>query len=235
MARGLCLAVLAACAALPAAAAAQELAGPAQQGESTPPRAAADFLGAPASAEAHQVADWVAATDDNGGLAFVIVDKAAATVFVFDRRARLRGASPALLGLARGDDSAPGVGDEKLSDIHPEQRTTPAGRFVAALGRNADDKDVVWVDYADAISMHRVITSNPREHRLRRLATATIADNRISYGCINLPAKFYEDVVTPAFTGADGVVYILPEIKSLEQVFFHAAAVAAPPSTVGTQ
>ena len=228
--------MIAACVAIPGAAMAQASTRPVDSSGPATLHAAADFRGTPASADARRMADWVAATGDNGALAFVIVDKAAATVFVFDRHARLTGASPALLGLARGDDSAPGIGDAKLSDIRPDQRTTPAGRFVAALGRNADDKDVVWVDYADAISMHRVITSNPREHRLRRLATATIVDNRISYGCINLPARFYEQVVTPAFTGADGVVYILPEIKSLHQVFFdHAAGAAATSSSAGAQ
>jgi hypothetical protein len=67
--------------------------------------------------------------------------------------------------------------------------------------------------------MHRVITTNPKEHRLERLATPTAADNRISYGCINMPPKFFENVLWPAFQRRGGVVYVLPEHKALEEVF----------------
>ncbi len=182
----------------------------------TPDRA--DVPAAPTS-DARRLADWVTASGDNQGLPFVIVDKVKARVFVFYQDGRLRGAAPALLGLARGDSSVPGIGDRKLASIRPDERTTPAGRFVAALGNDLGEKDVVWVDYAAAISLHRVITSNPKERRLQRLATASTLDNRISYGCINVPAAFYDTVVRPAFTGTNGIVYILPEVRSIRDVF----------------
>jgi hypothetical protein len=67
--------------------------------------------------------------------------------------------------------------------------------------------------------MHRVHTNKPQERRLQRLATPTPLDNRISYGCINVPVKFYENVVRPAFTGTNGVVYVLPETRSTREVF----------------
>ncbi len=178
----------------------------------------ADVRAAPTS-DAKRIVDWVTASGDNQGLPFVIVDKVKAKVFVFYPDGRLRGAAPALLGLARGDSSVPGIGDRKLSSIRPDERTTPAGRFVAALGNDLGEKDVVWVDYAAAISLHRVITSNPKERRLQRLATASILDNRISYGCINVPAEFYDTVVRPAFTGTNGIVYVLPEVRSIRDVF----------------
>ena len=53
----------------------------------------------------------------------------------------------------------------------------------------------------------------------RRLASAAIKDKRVSYGCINVPAAFYAAVVLPAFTGAEGIVYVLPEIRSVRDVF----------------
>lgn len=179
----------------------------------------ADFGAEQAARNVRQVADWVVASGDSRGLPFVLVDKAAAKVFAFHPDGRLRGASPALIGQARGDDSAPGVGERKLSSIRPEERTTPAGRFVAALGRALGEKDIVWVDYAAAISLHRVVTGNPKERRLQRLATASPLDNRISYGCINVPAEFYDAVVRPTFTGTNGIVYILPEIRPVANVF----------------
>ena len=64
-----------------------------------------------------------------------------------------------------------------------------------------------------------MITANPRERRPQRLATPTPLDSRISYGCINVPAKFFENVVHPVFTGTNGVVYVLPETRSAREVF----------------
>jgi hypothetical protein len=171
------------------------------------------------SRNAQRVANWVVDLGDNRGMPFVIVDKIDARVFVFHADGQLRGAAPALLGLAKGDDSMPGIGDRKLSDIRPEERTTPAGRFVASQGSNFNGKDVLWVDYDNAISLHRVVTTNPTERRLERLATPTPLDNRISYGCINVPENFYNNVVSPAFTGTYGVVYVLPETRSNSEVF----------------
>jgi hypothetical protein len=77
-----------------------------------------------------RMAAWVRASADNNGLPFVIVDKRDASVFVFDRQGQMIGAAPALLGLAVGDDSIPGIGEMALSAIPPKDRTTPAGRFV---------------------------------------------------------------------------------------------------------
>jgi hypothetical protein len=172
-----------------------------------------------ASREARQTADWVVDSGDNHGMPFAIVDKVLAKVFVFNADGRLRGAAAALLGLAPGDDGVPGIGDRAMSGIRPEERTTPAGRFVAALDRNTRGVEILWVDYEGAISMHPVVTSKPEERRLQRLASPTTADNRISYGCINVPAKFFEDVVHPAFTGTNGIVYVLPETRPARAVF----------------
>ena len=61
----------------------------------------------------------------------------------------------------------------------------------------------MWVDYDAAVSMHRVITSNPAERRLQRLASPTPKDNRISYGCINLPAAFFDKVLSPTVNSAE--------------------------------
>ena len=179
----------------------------------------ADFKLEAASAETSSLADWIVASSDNGRLPFVIVDKRGAMVYVFDADGSLRGASAALLGQSSGDDSAPGIGTRKLADIKPDERTTPAGRFVASLGHNLHGGEILWVDYDAAISLHPVITSNPREHRLQRLASATSSDNRISYGCINVPPGFYQNVVSPSFRQSDGIVYILPETRPASTVF----------------
>src|SRR6185503_2652652 len=137
------------------------------------------FGGERPSHDARDIADWIIDSADNVGLPFVLVDKTGARVFVFDAGGTMLGASAALLGSARGDHTVPGIGEREYSDMRPEDRTTPAGRFVASVGMNARGEDVVWVDYDAAVSMHRVVTSNVKERRLQRLATPTPLDNRI--------------------------------------------------------
>jgi len=185
----------------------------------TPTPHFADFAGQRASPDARYVADWVADSRDNAGSEFIIVDKKEARIYVFDADARLRASAPVLLGSAPGDESVPGIGSRPLTMVRKEERTTPAGRFVAERGHNTRGEDVIWVDYDAAVSMHRLRATNPREHRLERLATPTVLDNRISYGCINVPADFYDAYVRPAFAPSRAIVYVLPEIKSVQEVF----------------
>jgi hypothetical protein len=179
--------------------------------------------GAPASPAARSLADWVISTKDAHGRAFVVVDKVSAEVFAFAPDGALIAAAPALIGVGRGDVSTPGIGERRLSTIAPAERITPAGRFVARLGRNLTAEDIVWVDYGAAISLHRVVTHVRAERRLERLATPGPQDNRISYGCINVPKAFYEAVVAPIFQAGPAMVYVLPETRSVAEVFFPAA------------
>ncbi len=183
-----------------------------------PPATSASFHSEAASKDVRDLVQWVLASGDNHGLPFMVVDKVDARVLVFDRSGDLKGAAAALLGLARGDDSAAGVGERPLSAIAPAERTTPAGRFEAALGRDLE-QDILWIDYAAALSLHRVIVGNPKDRRAARLASPSVLDNRISFGCINVPPAFYDNVVVPAFTNTVGIVYILPETKPLRAVF----------------
>jgi len=118
------------------------------------------------------MADWVAQSSDNGDLPFVIIDKPDAKVFVFDKNGQVLGSAWVLVGLAQGDDSVPGIGTMPLTVITPQMRTTPAGRFVAALGHDLGKLDVLWVDYPDAISLHRVINTD--------LAETAAGTNRIA-------------------------------------------------------
>ncbi len=178
-----------------------------------------DFKGHGLSAEAREVVQWIVRTSDNRGLPFVVVDKVQARVHVFYAEGRLRGTSPALVGLAVGDDSVPGIGNRTLASIKPEERTTPAGRFVAALGRDVSGPEVLWVDYDSAVSLHRVVPGTRQERRAQRLASPSPLDKRITYGCINVPVRFYEEVVSPSFKGTHGVVYVLPETRSVREVF----------------
>lgn len=193
-------------------------AAPPSQPQAAPPRRTEWGSQAP-SADARLIADWAFHSGDHGKRAVVVVDKKNAKVYVFNPEGTLQGAAPALLGSAIGDHTVPGVGDKPIAQVRPEERTTPAGRFVAEMGVNAGGEDVVWVDYDAAVSMHRVRPTVKAERRLQRLASPTAADNRISYGCINLPVAFYEKVLSPAVRASGAVVYVLPETQPAAALF----------------
>ena len=183
-----------------------------------PPQASAQRANAPSAATEH-LAENIRQSGDNGALPFLIVDKVAASISAYDANGRLLGVTPALLGAARGDHSVPGIGERPIGKILPHERTTPAGRFIAETGKNAQGEDIVWIDYDAAVSLHRVRATNPAERRLQRLASPTPHDNRISYGCINIPVRYFDDIVKPLMKGGKAVAYVLPETKGTEDVF----------------
>lgn len=186
---------------------------------STPPEQAPAKAAAPLSPQAAALSSWLQQTRDNAGAPYAVIDKRRAHLWLFDAQGRLKGSTAVLLGLAPGDQSVPGIGDRPLKDIQPHERTTPAGRFQAEAGHNLNGEDIYWVDYDAAVSMHRVRATNPKERRLQRLATATPRDNRISYGCINVPQAFYDRQIVPTFARGRPVVYVLPESLPLAVVF----------------
>jgi len=162
------------------------------------------------SADARDTLAWIQSTGDHGHLPFAIVDKRQARVHVFHADGSLAGESAALLGLTPGDEGVPGAG-QRVADLSPSERTTPAGRFASEPGHNLKGEDIVWVDYDAAIAIHRVRPGPSRERREQRLASGTPSDNRISLGCIVVPVAFYEQVVSPVLGRSRGVVYVLPE------------------------
>lgn len=196
--------------------------GAAAHAQATPPAAAAATAGL--SGEAQQVARWIRSTQNNQRLPYLLIDKHAARVHVFDAAGTLQASSAVLLGLARGDHSVPGIGERLMSAIAPHERTTPAGRFLSEPGQNLQGEDIVWIDYDAAVSLHRVRTANAADRRLQRLASATVADNRISYGCVNVPAHFYDRHIAPVWGKRPGVVYVLPETQPAAALFGFSAA-----------
>lgn len=171
-----------------------------------------------ASAEVKSVAKWVIESRDNLGLPYLLIDKVNAQVFVFNSAGQLQGAAPALLGMGRGDRML--VSNEtKMSAMPPQVRITPAGRFVSRLAKDAKGKELLVLDYDASLSLHPVVPGTPKERRAERLKSATAQDNRISFGCINVPVPFYATVVSPAFTNTKGVVYVLPETGPASALF----------------
>jgi hypothetical protein len=171
------------------------------------------------SRDAQTALGQVLASGDNAGAPFVVLDKRRARLWVFDAQGRPSGSTPVLLGFARGDETVPGVGEKPLAQVRPGERTTPAGRFVGEHGRNIKGEDIIWVDYDAAVSMHRVKDVHKSDRREQRLRTRSIADNRISYGCINIPKAFYEQVLLGVVGRAKPVVYVLPETRPVASIF----------------
>nr|WP_166747806.1 hypothetical protein [Sphingomonas aerolata] len=171
------------------------------------------------SPAADQIVAWVAAAKDNAGLPYAVIDKQAASLLLFDAKGAYLGQTPVLLGVGIGDDSSPGVGAKDLAEIGPAERTTPAGRFVTKFGRAFGRQSVLWVDYANSVAIHAVITTHKKERRVERLVSPSPEDNRISFGCINVGSKFYTGQLSLLFRRKGGVVYILPESRTLDDVF----------------
>lgn len=170
-----------------------------------------DFRGESASPQARAAARVAFEHADAKGLPFAVVDKKEARLFVFHADGRLAGATAALLGLARGDSVAPGVGQMVAAGIPPALRTTPAGRYESLPGPNLKGETVIWVDYDAAFAIHRLRPSPVRERRAERLASASPEDNRISLGCVVVAGEFFDRVVAPVLGHGPGVVYVLPE------------------------
>jgi len=80
---------------------------------------------------------------------------------------------------------------------------------------------------ADGVTIRGLVFSGVTESSMEDRAAilvngahdCRIEDNRISYGCINIPVEFYEAYVRPAYAHRNAVVYVLPDVKPLDQVF----------------
>ena len=180
-------------------------------------QAAPDFAAERASADARYAAAWVLAGADNQDLPFAVIDKRDARIYVFEASGRLAGVSAVLLGLTPGDFSV-GI-DRAPASLTLAERTTPAGRFDARPGRNDKGEDIVWIDYASSLAIHRLRPAPLQERRPARLASPGPEDNRISAGCVIVPVAFYEAVVGPMLGSGRSIVYVLPESHPVSGMF----------------
>lgn len=172
------------------------------------------------SAEVARVAAWVGSSGDNRGLPYTIIDKVSAALFMFDGKGEQVAAVPVLIGIMPGDEATPGVGSKKLADLGPAEKTTPAGRYLAKFGLPVAGQRVLWVDYATSVALHPIpADAGAKEKRRERMLSPTPADNRITFGCINVPRAFYAQRLAPGFRRKGGYVYILPDTKPIEAVF----------------
>lgn len=174
----------------------------------------------PMSADARDMQAWVRRSGDAGGRPYAVVDKRHARIHVFNAEGVLEGSTSVLLGASPGDHIVPGVGQRaQTGTLRADERTTPAGRFVAEPGVNLGGEHVVWVDYESAFAIHRVRPGRAQQARLVRLASDGTEDKRVSDGCVVVPVAFYTQVVQRVLGQRRSVVYVLPETRPARELF----------------
>ena len=182
------------------------------EGRQAPFAKRANFRNVAASSDATLTADWIVSTNDNKGMSFLVADKVNGAVFIFDGEGNLVRKASALFGMNVGD---------KMPIEAEAERITPSGRFEAKT-----DTDVEYygttVDFYETddnvLAIHKVYLEEPAERRQQRLDSKTPADNRISYGCINVDERIFNRDIAPAFADG-GIVYVLPETKAGRKKF----------------
>lgn len=181
----------------------------------------ADFRDVQASPDARLIADWSLAAGDHEGLPFIVVDKRSAKAYVFGADGGLVAWTPALIGMGAGDVFEPGVAEMNMYETKPTQRITPAGRFKAEEWRKPNGEWILWLDYSTQIAIHKLRKTQLALSQAReaRLYSTDAGDNRVTYGCVNVPPDFYDGVITPMFNARGGIVYVLPDSQPVEQFF----------------
>lgn len=158
------------------------------------------------SQPANVVNSWIRQSHDNNGQRYVIADKAAGTIHIMDAAGNELASAPALYGKRTGDGMSLGE--------------TPAGVFMlhnqsAPRSYGGDLQQFATAPNGDIYAVHRVLTNN-NQNRQGRLDSPTAADNRVSLGCINIPADIYNQYLNKGFQGK---LYVLPDQKKLGEVF----------------
>lgn len=180
---------------------------------------AADFKGASFSADVRIVADWMLRNNKQESGPFIIADKSGGVLYAFDRAGVLLAKSSALYGKTRGDSLTEKQAALPISQVTNADKLTPAGLFRAKGADTVYGKGVVFAEYARTrLTIHQVFLGNKAEGRLGRLHSASMADHRVTFGCINAPAEFISRVVVPYF-GGESVIVVLPEMQSAVSFF----------------
>lgn len=182
-------------------------------------RLTADFKDATFSADVRIVADWMLRNNRHESGPFIVADKAGGEMYAFDRSGVLIAKSPALYGKTRSDSLTERQAALPISQVTNADKVTPAGLFRAKGADTVYGKGVVFAEYATTrLTIHQVFLGNKAEGRMARLQSGSLADHRVTFGCINVPAEFISRVVVPFF-GGESVLVVLPETQSAGSFF----------------
>lgn len=138
--------------------------------------------------------------------AFMITDKADGKIHIFHADGTPIIQTAALTGRDIGDKLQGGKG------------ITPAGKYTIRFTADAEYAGGFRYDLVETsrgggiIAVHAVYTGEAAEKRPERLQTASAADNRISWGCINVTNEAMVDTLIPARGELNGsLMFVMPE------------------------
>ena len=170
---------------------------------------------------AERLAGWVTATGDNGELPLHCSStKSGRTSSPLTRAASSSAPRRCWSGSRAGTTRRQGSATSSSPrSARTSARPRPAGSWLGSVTRTA-----TALCFGSTSAMRSrctaVMSVNPGRHRLPGIHSSDPSRHRISYGCINVPATFYDDVVLTALaSGNAAVVYILPDTKAIDDVF----------------
>lgn len=151
----------------------------------------------------------------------VIVDKQMGLTYMIDANGVLAGKSASLTGKTKGDfRSEEAKKTASVESIAEKDKVTEAGMFEGALKKSEDYGRVITLQEFNnySVALHQTYLKKPAERRQERLESATPEDNRISFGCINVPNEFMQNVVLKSipYGMTRFPIVVIPESKSIQ-------------------
>lgn len=133
------------------------------------------------------------------GESLIVADKTSGKIYVYDEGLKRVEYAPALYGRSLANS---------ISDINSAP-VTPSGEFRTrkVYSTQLGESITTFIEGETSIlAIHPVWLKSPKQRRLERLASDDAADNRITNGCINVPKKFYYDIMNKLDDGVKLVV-----------------------------
>lgn len=145
------------------------------------------------------------------GKGFIIADKPNGMIHVFKPDGSLLAQESALYGKDTGDILG-------KSSLVGGPRVTPSGKFTLSAAASPDYTGGMVFRLAESedatgfIAVHAVYTGDPRENRIKRLASDVPADKRASFGCINTTNDMFLNKLLPNTEQLNGgMIFVLPD------------------------
>lgn len=172
---------------------------------------------------AQTVYENMAPTAKKSGKGFIIADKPNGMLHLFNADGSLLAQDAALFGKDTGDKLG-------KSSLLGGPKITPAGPFSLRVGDSeyAGGKSLDLVESYDptdnsTIAVHAAYLGDPKEDRLGRLKSASAADNKISYGCVNTAHDTFLNTILPNIDNFNGgMMFVLPDAVEQTEAMFPA-------------
>jgi len=147
---------------------------------------------------------------------FILVDKPTATAYIFNKDGVLQKSFPVVLGAAIGDSA----NQADVNSTRPgKYATTPAGRYNLKYGGGSEEDYINYHNKAyyltdsktgklakNGVSLH-IVYQGELEKRTKALNTPTPNDNRLSWGCVNVDEKIWDESIAPIVdSGLDVII-----------------------------